>query len=249
MRRTRRALVLLASLVIAVPLLAAPAGAAPPHARAGGELQEALDGLVTAPGGPPGVVVTLGRGHRLDVLTAGVADRATGRPPAAGDHMRVASVAKAFNAATALRLVSWRVLSLDDTVGTWRPDLPPEWAPVTLRQLLGHTSGIPDFSQSPGFAEALVASLLDPPPPRELLSYIEEPALLFGPGTEYRYSNSDNIVVGLVVEAATGRSYDEVFRAAVLRPARLTATSLPVDADLPLPRSAATTSPRRRPRT
>lgn len=235
MRSARRALVLLTALVVAVPLLAAPAGAHPPLAPDRGELQTALDDLVAQPGGPPGVIVTLGHGSRLDVLTAGRADRATGRPPAAGDAMRVASVAKAFNAATALHLVSRRVLSLDDTVGAWRPDLPPEWAPVTLRQLLGHTSGIPDFSRSPGFADALVASLLQPPSPRELLAYVEEPALLFGPGTQYRYSNSDNIVVGLMVESATGLPYDDVLRAAVLRPARLSATSLPVGADLPAP--------------
>lgn len=235
MPRTRRALVLVASLAVVLSLLVAPAGAEAPRAPDRGQLQSALDALVAQPGGPPGVIVTLGRGHRLDVLTAGVADRVTGRPPEAGDVMRVASVAKAFNAATALRLVSRRVLSLDDTVGRRRPDLPPEWAAVTLRQLLGHTSGIPDFSQSPGFAEALVASLLEPPAPRELLSYVSDPALLFPPGTEYRYSNSDNIVVGLMIESATGRAYDDVLRAAVLRPGRLAATSLPAGADLPEP--------------
>jgi len=190
---------------------------------------------VQQPGGPPGAVVTLGRDGQLDVLTVGVADLATGRTPAAGDAMRVASVAKAFNAATVLALVSRRVLSLDDTVGTWRPDLPPAWRPVTLRQLLGHTSGIPDFSLSEDFVDALVASLQDPPPPRELLSYVEDEPLLFPPGTEYRYSNSDNVVAGLVVEAATGRSYAEVLEAEVLRPAGLGATGLPVGSGLPSP--------------
>ncbi len=233
---TRRALVLLASLVVAMSLLSAPAAADGSRAPDRGELQSALDDLVAQPGGPPGVIVTLGRGDRLQALTAGVGDLATGRRPEVRDAMRVASVAKAFNAATALRLVSRDVLSLDDTVGTWLPDLPREWHAVTLRQLLGHTSGIPDFSRSPGFAEALLARLLDPPPPLDLLSYIEDPALLFPAGTEYRYSNSDNIVVGLMIESATGRSYADVLRAAVLRPAGLTATDLPVGAELPSPR-------------
>jgi len=233
----RRALILLTSLVVALSLLGAPvpALAEAPRAPDKGELQNALDDLVTTPGGPPGVIVTLSRGSRLDVLTAGVADLAAGRRPGAGDAMRVASVAKAFSAATALRLVSRGVLSLDDTVGTWRPDLPRKWESITLRQLLGHTSGIPDFSQEEDFGPDLVASLLVPPPPRDLLLYVEDEPLLFTPGTEYRYSNSDNIVVALMIESATGRSYADVLRAAVLRPVGLTATSLPVGPELPEP--------------
>ncbi|CCH86691.1 Serine-type D-Ala-D-Ala carboxypeptidase [Modestobacter italicus] len=237
MRRTRRALFLVTPLVTAVSLLGGPlpalADAPRPPDVAG--LQSALTDLVQQPGGPPGAIVTLGRAGHLDVLTAGAADLATGRPPAAGDAMRVASVAKAFNAATALSLVSRGDLSLDETVGGRRPDLPHEWWPVTLRQLLGHTSGIPDFSRGDAFVAALLGSLLDPPPPRRLLSYVDEPALLFPPGTEYRYSNSDNVVAGLMIEAATGRSYADVLESQVLRPAGLTATSLPVGADLPAP--------------
>jgi D-alanyl-D-alanine carboxypeptidase len=233
----RRALSLVVPLVTAVSLLGAPGSALAddPCAPDVGELQSALTDLVQQSGGPPGAIVTLGRDGRLDVLTAGAADVATGRPPAAGDAMRVASVAKAFNAATALNLVSRGVLSLDDPVGSRRPDLPREWWPVTLRQLLGHTSGVPDFSRSEGFAAALFASLLDPPPPRQLLSYVEDPTLLFTPGTAYQYSNSDNVVVGLMIESATGRPYADVLADRVLRPAGLSATSLPVGADLPTP--------------
>jgi D-alanyl-D-alanine carboxypeptidase len=232
MLRTRRALFLVVPLVTAVSLLGGPvpALADAPRGPDVGALQSALTDLVQQPGGPPGAVVTLGRGGHLDVLTAGVADLATGRPPAAEDAMRVASVAKAFNAATALSLVSQGVLGLDDSVGSRRPDLPREWWPVTLRQLLAHTSGIPDFSRSDGFVAALLGSLQDPPPPRQLLSYVEDPALLFPPGTEYRYSNSDNVVAGLMIESATGRSYADVLASQVLR-----ATGLPVGADLPTP--------------
>src|SRR5262249_61730547 len=111
-----------------------------------------------------------------------------------------------FSGATALSLVARRVLSLEDTVGKWRPDLPPEWTDITLRQLLNHTSGIPDFSKEEAFINALFASPLVAPPPVQLLSYIENPEPTFTPGTEYKYSNSDNIIVALMVEAATGRS-------------------------------------------
>jgi D-alanyl-D-alanine carboxypeptidase len=238
MLRTRRALVLLAPLVTGLCL---SVGAAPAVAGGGpdvGSLQGALDELVQQPGGPPGAVVTLGSDARLDVLTAGVADIGTGRTPDAGDAMRIASVSKAYNAATALSLVSRGILSLDDRVADWTLDLPPAWADVTLRQLLGHTSGIPDYTdpvRSPGFGAALVASLQDAPEPQELLSYIEDPTLLFPPGTEYRYSNSDNIVTALMIEGATGRSYAEVLEAEVLEPAGLSHTGLPEGSELPTP--------------
>ena len=74
------------------------------------------------------------------------------------DHMRIASVAKAFSGATALSLVSKGDLSLDDTIGQHLPDLPDAWSDVTLRQLLGHTSGLPDFSKSADFLAAVQAS-------------------------------------------------------------------------------------------
>jgi D-alanyl-D-alanine carboxypeptidase len=231
----RRALVLAVLLALGFTL----AGAGP--ADAGGaeqddqQLQSALTELVHAPGGPPGAIVTLGHGDRLTVLTAGVADVATGQEPRAEDAMRVASVAKAFNAATALALVSRNVLSLDDRVGTRVPGLPRAWAEVTLRQLLGHTSGIPDFSKAPRFEAALLVSLQNPPRHRDLLSFFDDPSLLFAPGTQYRYSNSDNIVAALMIESATGRAYADVLRAAVLDPADLDRTSLPEGSRLPAP--------------
>jgi D-alanyl-D-alanine carboxypeptidase len=235
MSSSRRALALVVPLVLGLVL----AGTAPAVAggRASGVrgLQDALAELVRAPGGPPGAVVTLGRGSRLTVLTAGVADLATGRRPGAEDAMRLASVSKAFNAATALALVSRGLLSLDDTVGTRTPYLPRQWAGVTLRQLLGHTSGIPDFTTAPRFAEALFTSLQDPPPPRDLLALIDDPALLFAPGTRYHYSNSENVIAALVVEAVTGRPYADVQADVVLHPAGLTRTVLPRGSELPAP--------------
>jgi len=205
-----------------------------PHAGTG-QLQRALTDLAHEPGGPPGVIVTLGSPSGLTVLSAGAGDLATGRAPQPGDAMRIASVAKALSGATALGLVSQGALGLDGPIGDLLPDLPAAWHQVTLRELLGHTSGLPDFSRSPRFQEALLSSLQDPPPPRDLLRFIEDPALLFAPGTQYQYSNSDNVVVALMVEAVTGRAYADVLRSSVLAPAGLSATDLPEDSALPVP--------------
>jgi D-alanyl-D-alanine carboxypeptidase len=166
---------------------------------------------------------------------AGTAVEGSDTPIDAGDHLRLASVAKAFSGAVALNLVASGDLSLDDTIGRRLPSLPAAWSAITLRELLQHTSGIPDFSKVPAFGQAVEASLQIPPPHAELLSFVAGEPLEFEPGTSYHYSNSDNIAVALMVEAATGRSYADVLHDRVLAPAGLTDTSLPDDSSMPDP--------------
>src|SRR5262249_16132307 len=110
--------------------------------------------------------------------------------------------------------------------------LPHEWANITLRQLLNHTSGIPDYSKEKAFSKPVQASLLVAPPPIQLLSYFEKPEPSFTPGTKFTYSNSDNIIIGLMTEAATGSSYERALRRVVAAPFGLSNTTLPHDANL-----------------
>jgi D-alanyl-D-alanine carboxypeptidase len=135
----------------------------------------------------------------------------------------------------ALSLVSEGKLSLHDTIGERLPELPEAWWEVTLRQLLNHTSGIPDFSQDLAFQDAVRASPTKAPPPEELLSFVEDEDLLFDPGSEYHYSNSDNIVVALMAEAATGMSYEDLLRELVYKPLGLRNTTLPRGTNLRKP--------------
>jgi D-alanyl-D-alanine carboxypeptidase len=197
-------------------------------------LDRALAALVKQSDGPPGAAALVQRGDHTVLHRAGTADLASGAPIQASDSMRLASVAKAFSGAVALSLAADGTLSLGDTVGKWLPDLPRDWSRVTLSQLLGHTSGIPDFSQTQAFGDALKKSLLKAPPPRVLLSYAGT-CLNFAPGSRYQYSNSDNIVVGLMVEAATGKSYESELRQRVSGPLGLQRTSLPRGAGMPAP--------------
>jgi D-alanyl-D-alanine carboxypeptidase len=197
-------------------------------------LDRALDRLVRHADGPPGIAVIVQRGDRAVLHRAGTADLADGSPIRALDSMRLASVSKAFSGAVALSLVADGTLALGDTVGRWLPGLPSAWSGVTLRELLQHTSGIPDFSQTKAFRKALLKSLLKPPPPRVLLSYARK-RLNFTPGSKFEYSNSDNIIVALMVEAATGKSYESELRERVFVPLGLADTSLPRGAGLPAP--------------
>jgi D-alanyl-D-alanine carboxypeptidase len=219
----------LATAVVSVPYLAGKTVAFGKEGAKGADaaLDRALEELVAMRGGPPGVIAIVQRGPHREVHSFGVRNLNGDLPLRAKDNMRIASAAKAFSGAVALSLVSKGKLSLHDTIGDRLPELPKAWWEVTLRQLLNHTSGIPDFSLDRGFQEAFVASLTKAPPPEELLSFVDDEDLLFDPGSEYKYSNSDNIVVGLMVEAATGMSYEDQLRERVYRPLGLSMTSLP----------------------
>lgn len=222
-------------LVTVLAAVSIGSGTLPPAAAAPGDgsrdhpdqLQRQLDRLVAAPGGPPGVVVLLQNGDKRRVLRAGVADLTTGRPIGPRDHTRTASASKAYSGAVALHLVQQGALDLDDTIKERLPRLPRAWAKVTLRQLLQHTSGLPDYSRDPEFLRLLVADPRRHFDSRRLLDFVRDERLLFRPGSQYRYSNSDNIAVALMAEAVTGEPYETLLRKIVYRPLGLRETSLP----------------------
>ncbi len=158
MNRGLRAL-LFVSLVLTVGagtvLLPTAAGAARGGRTTDAAVQRLLDRLVAAPGGPVGAIVTLYRNGATTVLRAGRADATRPGAPRLGDHMRIASITKAFTGAVALRLVQEGRLGLDDTIGQLLPRvMPRDWSKVTVREMLNHTSGLPDYTHSDGFREA-----------------------------------------------------------------------------------------------
>ena len=116
-----------------------------PQRAADAKLARALARLVSMPGGPPGAIAVVQRGNTVKVFSAGVAELGAKRRPSLNDHVRLASMSKAYSGAAALSLVSQGRLSLDDTIAQRLPRLPRAWGNVTLRQLLNHTSGLPDF--------------------------------------------------------------------------------------------------------
>ncbi len=225
-----------AALTVAVTTVVAS-----PPALAGGSgrdhsttaLSRALHQLVTLPGGPPGAIALVQTGGRLQVTTAGVGDVATGDPIAVDDTVRIASVSKAFSGAVALSLVSQKRLKLTDTIGQRLPGLPVAWHGVTLAQLLNHTARLPDYIHSPTFIEDLTENPHMVLTPLQLLGYVATEGLT--PGRGYDYSDSDNIVIGLMVEAVTGHPYEQALADQVTSPLHLTKTSLPANADLPEP--------------
>jgi D-alanyl-D-alanine carboxypeptidase len=198
-------------------------------------VQRGLQRLVRAPGGPPGAIATVYRNGDLTVLRAGRANVKRERAPRATDHMRIASVAKAFSGAVALHLIRGRRLSLDDTIAQRLPGMPAAWGAVTVRQMLNHTSGLPDYTESEGFAEQAKNDPRGFVSPPEIIDWVRADPLEFAPGSRYEYSNTDNIVIGLIVEAVTGKSYRQELKSIVFGPAKLHRTSFPSRVALPKP--------------
>ena len=216
-------------ILAAFALLAATCALSLPTAATagGGRLDEALDRIVEDPQGPPGLSVLIQRGSKIDFRRRGVADRKTGAKPKIDSPMRIASMAKAFNGAVALSLVSEGRLGLDDTVGQWLPGVWPKADAVTVREMLGHTAGLPDYIRQPAFITDLTADPSQYMTPLELIGYVNDLDVGLAPGETYEYSDSDNIMVGLLVEAATGRTYDQLLKRQIYRPTGIRDTSLP----------------------
>ena len=225
---TTAALALLIALATGIPVDAAT------ETGTGGALPAALQALVTRSDGPPGIIVVVQHGDTQTVYRAGTSVFGQTVPLETTDHIRVASVAKAYSGAVALSLVKDHLLSLRDTVGKWLPTLPAEWHGVTVAELLQHSSGIRDFSANPEFGKAVKENPDDPPSPEALLAYAK-PDLIFTPGTDYHYSNSDNIIVALIIQAATGQSYEGEMQSRILGPLKLDQTSLPLGSAIPPP--------------
>ncbi len=228
--RSRAVVIVLAALVA---LATAQTAAAQPDTQA--KLLRQLNALVAADLGPPGAVVTLRRGARTTVFTSGVSDLATGRKPRATDHMRIASMAKAFSGAVVFRLVANGRLRLNSTIGNVLPGLPRAWRRVSVRRMLNHTSGLPDYTRSDGFRQQFQTAPRAYVSPEKLIDWVRRDPLVFRPGSRYEYSNTDNIVIGLMAQEVTGRSYGSLLRRFVFRPLNLRETSFPTTVPLPRP--------------
>ncbi|MET7568869.1 serine hydrolase domain-containing protein [Streptomyces sp. NPDC005492] len=253
MRRTPHRRLLAATLIAAcalVPTTAASATAVRPmsadrHAH-GDCPQGGLDHRTTArldktiedvrrQAAIPGVVVGLWMpGKGCYVRATGVADTATHRPMTTDGYLRIGSETKTFTVTALLHLVDEHRIRLDDPISRY-VDGVPDGHRITLRQLAEMRSGLFPYSADPDFAKDLLS---DPErffTPRELLAYGFKHKNTFAPGTEFQYSNSNLVLLGLVIEKVTGRHLADYLDMHVLRPAHLHDTLLPHGTEFPEP--------------
>jgi D-alanyl-D-alanine carboxypeptidase len=220
-----RIVLALVTVVAATP--AVPASAAPDRSSAGPstELRRGLDHVVAA--GVPGAVLLVRQGGRTIRLAGGRGNLRPETPMRAGDRFRVGSITKPFVATVVLQLVAEQKLGLDDTVERWLPGAVPDGGRITVRQLLNHTSGLFAFDADHDFVTQAFQDQLREWTPRELLAIATAHPPNFSPGAGWAYSDTNYFVLGLIVEAATGRPLAAELRDRIFAPLRLRATSLP----------------------
>jgi D-alanyl-D-alanine carboxypeptidase len=193
-----------------------------------GQLPGLLDQIVAA--GAPGAAARVRDEHGVTQAASGVADLRSGRPMRPGLHYRVGSVTKPFVATVVLQLVGEGRLSLQDTVERWLPGILPYGDQVTIRQLLNHTSGVPDYTLEPivrlyTFKHARFRHWT----PRQLVALVADQPPDFPPGTTWSYSNTGYILAGMIVEAATGHKLGQKLSRRIFRPLGLRDTFFPIN--------------------
>ena len=200
-------------LVLSVPVTAQSRDASARRVRV------ALDSIahVAVDGGrAAGFVAVAVRGRdTLASVAYGRADVENDAPLSVNHVFQFASITKQFTAAAVLTLVDDGRVALDAPITRYLPDAPVRGQAITVRQLLSHTSGLPDYAEEPRH-QAL--RFLDPPPD-SLLALVRDTPLYFAPGEAMRYSNTGFVLLGQLIEKISGRPYAAYVEERVLRPA------------------------------
>ncbi|MFJ6573663.1 serine hydrolase domain-containing protein [Streptomyces sp. NPDC091292] len=183
----------------------------------------------------PGVTVGLwAPGKGSYVRSFGTADKATGAPMQPDLNMRIGSETKTFTVTALLRLVDEGKVGLDDPIGKYIGGV-PDGDRITLRELAGMRSGLFNYSEDPDFDKAVTSDPQRPFTPQELLDYSFKHPVGFPPGAQFEYSNTNLILVGLVVEKVSGVPLNQYIDQNVVRPAGLTRTLFPTGTEFPDP--------------
>lgn len=231
-------------LTVAPAAMAAPSPAASAASAAsvgqgdrvhGTDLGPELRALVERAGASAALGEVRDRGRVTWRGAAGAADLRTGAPARADGRFRIGSVTKTFVATVVLQLAAEGRIGLDDPVERYLPGPLPHGRSVTVRQLLNHTSGIYDYTSDPEFAledEADVRRFLAEDrwrtySRRQLLDAADRHDPYFAPGQGWRYSNTNYVLVGMIVEKVTGRTWQREVERRILRPLRLDGTVMP----------------------
>ena len=190
---------------------------------------DAIGREVVARHAAPGVAIAVSRGGKvLFDRGYGLADLENDVPARADSVFWIASVTKTFTAAAVLQLVEHGAISLDDDIGKFIPDFPHRNQGVTIRRLLNHTAGIHNVTSMSAYWKQTG----EPIEPSKLIALFRDAPLDFEPGSSYRYSNSGYILLGMVVEKASGTPYPEYLRDHFFVPLGLAHTSYCATADL-----------------
>jgi D-alanyl-D-alanine carboxypeptidase len=179
--------------------------------------------------GEPGISVTI---RRTDGAVwhgaAGSKDLAADEPLSVDNRFRAGSNTKMFTAAIILQLVDEGVLSLEDTLGDMLGGY-DDWDEVTLEQLLGMTGGIPDYLSLTAFFMDAFLGGYKTYAPADIIAFAQDAPMDFVPGQGCKYSSTNYLLLGLVMEEVTGKTAEQLYKDRIIEPLELKDTYLDVE--------------------
>ena len=177
--------------------------------------------------------VLVAKGDRVLLDRAyGAANLGWAIPNTPDTRFPINSLAKQFTAAAVLLLEECGKLHLTDTVKTYWPDAPPAWEKITLFNLLTQTSGIPDYADAPDFGDTMKLRKT----PEERIATIRDKPLEAVPGEKFAYSNSNYLLLGAIVERASGQPYAAFLQDNIFTPLGMKDSG--AESNAPVPRLA-----------
>lgn len=174
-----------------------------------------------------GVAVSISYPGQTDMISksyfsGNTSHEVNGEKVTANTLFDIGSITKSYTSAIILQLEAEGRLDINDTLGKWLPQY-PMWKAVKIKQLLNMTSGIPNYSEDPGFAEYIEHHLTDDIDDKFLLSFAH-PDKPITPGKKYEYSNSNYILAGMIIERITRQSFTDALQTRILNPLNLNDT-------------------------
>src|ERR687889_787578 len=174
----------------------------------------------------PGVIAAVQTPDFTWVKAQGVADRASGEPMTPEVYHRIGSVTKTFTITLLLQAEDEGLLSLDDTIDQYIKGV-PNGDEITLRQMSDMTSGIASYTESEQWVKEWSSDPTRVWKPEDLARFGIEESPLFKPGKEWFYSNTNYVLLGLVLQKVTGKPIEQLYEEEIIRPLDLTETSFP----------------------
>lgn len=206
----------------------------------------ALDAAITqwqakfqAPGVVAGVWIP---GQGSYVAARGLANEATGKPMEISDHFRIGSVTKTFVATVLLQLADEKAINLDDPVSNYLSYV-PNGQNIKLRELVNMTSGLFDYLQDPNFDQETLSDRSRVWSPMELINTgLSHPPVFTPPGSQFDYSNTNFVLLGVIIEQVTGQPLAQVLQQRIFTPLGLKNTSWPTTSAMPVPYASGVTT-------
>lgn len=199
----------------------------------GHRVQEALDTAV-AEYNVPGAILTLGdMNGNTRIWTSGLAELETGKSMSKDLYFLIGSATKSYTATIVLQLVDEGKISLDDPIGKYLPGLVPRENKITIRHLLEMRSGLGDYGPNPEFTKFMEPDPLRACTPEQLVKFSLDKT--GEPDKEFHYTNTNYILLGMLIEKVTNNSFRNEMKRRILQPLGMSHTFMLTELKMPIP--------------